>query len=274
MNIIFNSSMPRACSTLLQNIFAQNPNFYATPTDGVIELLDGARDKFTNCSEFRAADDQELMLKAWRGFCKGGIDAYCNALTTKPNIIIKGRGWKGEVSWLKNFLSDEPKVICMVRNLKSIAASFEKLHRKNPDKTSQWLIKDEVRGTTVFKRVDMYVKNIPVSISLDRVQEIFELGLDKEIIFIRAEDLTSRPQEIMNEVYDILNIDRYEHNFNNVEQVTKENDVIHALDNDLHTIKNKVEPLVDDYINILGEDACNFIDTEYAWYQKYFGYIN
>ena len=274
MNIVFNSSMPRACSTLLQNIFAQNPDFYATPIDGVIELLDGARERFTHSTEFKAADNQDLMLKAWRSFCKGGIEAYCNTLTDKPNIVIKGRGWKGNINWMENFLNERPIIFCMVRNLKGVVSSFEKLHRKNPDKTSQWLINSEVRGTTVFKRTDMYLKNIPLSISLDRIQEILEMGLQDKIMFIRAEDLTSNPQVIMNEVYRILNVNEFQHNFNFVEQVTKENDVIHALDNDLHTIKNKVEPLTDDYNNILGEDACNFIDTEYAWYQKFFGYIS
>tara|TARA_R110001599_G_scaffold10207_4_gene50577 strand:+ start:17345 stop:18169 length:825 start_codon:yes stop_codon:yes gene_type:complete len=274
MNIVFNSSMPRACSTLLQNIFAQNPDFYATPTDGVLELLDGARQRFTSSVEFKAAVDQDLSLQAWRNFCKGGIEAYCNTLTDKPNIILKGRGWKGNISWLENFLGEKPTIFCMVRNLKAIAASFEKLHRRNPDKTSQWLITGEVRGTTVFKRADMYMKNIPVSISLDRIQELFEMGLDGSVMFIRAEDLTSRPQEVMNEVYNILDVKRFEHNFDNIEQVTKENDVIHELDNELHTIKNKVEPIVEDYNEILGEATCNFIDTEFEWYQKYFGYIN
>lgn len=274
-DILFNSSMPRSGSTLLQNIFNQNPLFYATPTDGVLDLLAGARERFTTAPEFKAAIDQDLSLQAWRNFCKGGLDAYVNTLTDKQFVVLKGRGWKGNVSWMTNFLGDKPKIFCMVRNLKGIAASFEKLHRKNPDKTSQWLIEGEVRGTTVFKRVDMYMKNIPVNISLDRIQELYELGLDGSVVmFIRAEDLTSRPQEIMNEIYNIIDIQSFTHNFNNVEQTTKENDVIHALDNDLHTIKNKVEPIIEDYNEILGEAACNFIDTEYAWYQKAFGYIN
>ena len=273
-DILFNSSMPRSGSTLLQNIFNQNPNFYATPTDGVLELLAGARERFTDAPEFKAAIDQDLSLQAWRNFCKGGLDAYVNTLTDKQFVVLKSRGWKGNVSWMTNFLGEKPKIFCMVRNLKGIAASFEKLHRKNPDKTSQWLIQGEVRGTTVFKRVDMYMKNMPVNISLDRIQELYELGLDGSVMFIRAEDLTSRPQEIMDELYSIIDIESFTHNFDNVEQTTKENDVIHALDNDLHTIRNKVEPITEDYNEILGEAACNFIDTEYAWYQKAFGYIS
>ena len=210
--------MPRACSTLLQNIFAQNPNFYATPTDGAIELLDGARQRFTDSVEFKASVDQDLSLSSWRNFCKGGLISYCNTLTDKPNIVLKGRGWKGNINWMENFLNEEPKIFCCVRNLKSIVASFEKLHRKNPDKTSQWLINHEARGTTVF---------------------------------IRAENLTSNPQEIMNQVYDILGEERYQHNFNNIEQITKENDVIHALDNDLHTIKSLFSDLSNNDIKIL-----------------------
>ena len=273
-DILFNSSMPRSGSTLLQNIFNQNPNFYATSTDGVLELLAGARERFTDAPEFKAAIDQDLSLQAWRNFCKGGLDAYVNTLTDKQFVVLKSRGWKGNVSWMTNFLGEKPKIFCMVRNLKGIAASFEKLHRKNPDKTSQWFVEHEVRGTTVSKRVDMYMKNMPVNISLDRIQELYELGLDGSVMFIRAEDLTSRPQEIMDELYSIIDVESFTHNFDNVEQTTKENDVIHALDNDLHTIRNKVEPIIEDYNEILGEAACNFIDTEYAWYQKAFGYIN
>ncbi len=33
-NIFYQSSLPRAGSTLLQNILAQNPDIYATPTSG------------------------------------------------------------------------------------------------------------------------------------------------------------------------------------------------------------------------------------------------
>ena len=37
--LFFQSSLPRAGSTLLQNIMGQNPDFYVTPTSGVLELV-------------------------------------------------------------------------------------------------------------------------------------------------------------------------------------------------------------------------------------------
>ena len=273
-NIIFNSSMPRACSTLLQNIFNQRPDMYATPTDGVIELLCGARERFTNSVEFKASEDQDQMLNAWRNFANKGLQGYAEILSDKPNIVLKGRGYKSITPWLKNIVDGKLKVVCMVRNLKGIVASLEKLHRKNPDKVSQWYIENENRGTTVDKRVDMYLQNPPLAFSLDQIKELHQIGNNEDVIFVRAEDLSSNPHGIMNELYTVLELQPFNHDFNNIQQTTHENDVMHGLDNDLHTIRNQVKPLVDDYESILGKDICDFIDKEYKWYQDLFFYSN
>lgn len=273
-NVIFNSSMPRACSTLLQNIFNQRPDCYATPTDGLVELLLAAREKFTYSDEFRASMDQDLMIDAWRNFCKEGMYGYLSTLTDKQNVFVKGRSYKSIIPFLQNFYKEDVKVVCMVRNLKAIVASLEKLHRKNPDKKSQWYIPEENRGTTVEKRVDMYLQNIPLSNSIDQMKDLLQQNLLGNILFIKAEDLSSRPQQIMSELYQVLGLPDYQHDFNNVEQTTHENDVIHALDNDLHTIRKEVKPLKDDYVEILGKDVCDYIDREYYWYQSFFGYVS
>lgn len=264
--------MPRACSTLLQNIFNQRDDTWATPTDGLIELLAGARNKFTESEEFMAAPDQDLVETAWRNFAHAGLHGYANTLTDKENIVIKGRGWKGNIEWTKNILGEDPKIIVMVRNLKSICASFEKLYRKNYLKNSQWVVEDDMVGTNVTKRCDMYTKNHPLGLCLDRVKDIFHMGLEGKVLFVRAEDLTNDPEFVMDELYKSLNLKPFKHNFNHVEQTTKENDVIHKLDNNLHTIRNKVEPLVDDYEKILGEEACCLLDENFGWYQKLFKY--
>ena len=273
-NVIFNSSMPRACSTLLQNIFNQRPDFYATPTDGLANLLLNARESFTNSDEFRASEDQDLMLKAWRGFCKQGMHGYVDSLTDRQNVVIKGRTIKSCIPWFEKFLEEPPKVICMVRDLRSIVASFEKLHRKNPEKSSQWYIGGELRGTTTSKRCDMYLTNPPLGHSLDQLREVMEMNITNKLIFIRAEDLSSRPQEIMSELYDVIGVKEYKHDFDNVEQTTHENDIIHKLADDLHTIRNKVEPLKEDYLEIIGQEMSDSINKEYSWYQQFFGYID
>jgi hypothetical protein len=69
--IFYQSSMLRAGSTLLQNIIAQNPSFYVTPTSGLLELVFGARLNYTNNPEFKA-QDTALMKKAFLAFSRGG----------------------------------------------------------------------------------------------------------------------------------------------------------------------------------------------------------
>jgi len=41
--IFFHCSLPRSGSTILQNILGQNPDFYVTPTSGLMELIYAAR---------------------------------------------------------------------------------------------------------------------------------------------------------------------------------------------------------------------------------------
>ena len=52
--------MPRAGSTLLQNVFAQNPDIYATPTSGVLELTYAARAMYSESNEFQAQDTKTM----------------------------------------------------------------------------------------------------------------------------------------------------------------------------------------------------------------------
>ena len=54
--LFFQSSLPRAGSTLLQNIMGQNPDFYVTPTSGVLELVYAARSNYSDSPEFKAQD--------------------------------------------------------------------------------------------------------------------------------------------------------------------------------------------------------------------------
>lgn len=89
--IFFQSSLPRSGSTLLQNLIGQNPDFYVTPTSGLLELIYAARANYTNSPEFKA-QDADLMKKAFLGFCKSGMEGYFNSITDKKYVMDKSRG--------------------------------------------------------------------------------------------------------------------------------------------------------------------------------------
>jgi sulfotransferase len=270
--IFYQSSMPRSGSTLFQNIMAQNNDFYASPTSGLLELLYGARLNFSNSPEFKAQDN-ELMKKAFIEFCNKGINGYYGAITDKKYVIDKSRGW-GIFKPFLNTIYPNPKVICMVRDLRSIICSYEKIYRKN-----QMTINDPIRndstaqGTTVHKRVDEWVNpQNTIGRAVERIFEIMRQGYDNEILFVKFEDLCLRPEMVMGNVYEYLELPFFKHDFDNIEQVTKEDDSIYGLSRDLHTIKPHLSLPNPDYNKVLGEDISDWIYQKYNWYFNRFNY--
>jgi len=262
--------MPRSGSTLLQNILAQNPEFYVTPTSGVLELIYAARFNYTNNPEFKA-QDEALMKKAFLAFSKAGMEAYFQAITNKPYVMDKSRGWGVHFDLLTMIFGEEPKIICMVRDLRQILSSMEKKFRQAPNKQRPIENHTNLTGTTTFKRAVINLQSAPVGIALDRVTEIHHRGWNTKMLFIRYEDIASHPKLIMQKVYAYLGLAEFQHDFENVEQVTQEDDKIHGIPG-LHDIRPKVEQLTNDYMAILGKDTVRYVQHHYSWYFNLFGY--
>jgi sulfotransferase len=269
--IFFQSSMPRSGSTMFQNIMAQNPDFYVTPTSGLLELLYGARMNFTNSPEFKA-QDSDLMKKAFMGFCKSATEGYFDAITDKKYVIDKSRGWGIYRPFLESYYPN-PKIICMVRDLRSVLSSFEKIFRKSQHKHDPLRDDSTGRATTVHKRIDenMHPTNV-VGRALERIFDITRQGYDNKILFVKYEDLCLFPEKEMERIYAYLETPFYQHDFNNIEQVTKEDDAVYGLSSDLHKINKKLELPMPDYKQILGEDICKYLYENYKWYFDMFDY--
>ncbi len=269
--IFYQSSMPRSGSTLLQNILAQNPDFYVTPTSGLLELVFGARLNYTNALEFEA-QDAEQMKKAFLAFSRAGMEAYFQALTDKPYVVDKSRGWNVHFDLLTMIFDEEPKIICMVRDLRQILASMEKRFRLHPDRHRAIENHNDLRGTTTFKRAVQHLQSVPVGLALDRLQEIEQRGWSNKILFLRYEDLTTQPREAMRFVYAYLDLPEFEHDFQNVSQTTDEDDTVYGMPG-LHEIRPVVESRQKDYTAVIGKDAVRFVQANYAWYFAAFGYL-
>ena len=159
----------------------------------------------------------------------------------------------------------------MVRNLKDVFASMEKNYRKNPEKQDPILDWSKMQGTSVPKRVDIWSQNPPVGMALERLSEIFRMGLDKKIHFVKFEDLCLYPEDTMKGVYRYLGIPEYEHDFDNIEQVTKEDDSVYGAFGD-HVIRQKLEVVPSKAKDVLGKDVVDWIWNNYGWYNQAFNY--
>lgn len=269
--IYYNSSLPRAGSTLFQNIIGQNPKIYVTPTSGLNDLISVSRDTFSNSQSFKA-QDPNLMSKAYINFCRYGIQGFFKSITEKPYVLDKSRGWGIEYNLLEKIFPN-PKVVCVVRDIRSIYSSMEKNFRKNPHKNSGIQDFNELIGTTLDKRIDNWGVSQPIGISMDRLKDMIQQGIDKKTLFIRYEDLMSNPIEEIKRFYDYIGLEFYvKHNFENIEQLTQENDVIHGIFGD-HKLRKEFKKLPDDYNEILGVEISQKIKGHYQWFYDYFGYV-
>ena len=267
--LFFQSSLPRSGSTILQNLLAQNPDIYATPTSGVLELWYGARANYTTSPEF-IAQDSELMKKAFLSFCKEGTFGYFNAITDKKYVMDKSRGHGIHYDFINSFYPN-PKIICMVRDLRDVFASMENNFRKHPEKQSDILDWAKGQGTTVPKRVDIWAAGQPVGLAIERLSEIFRMGIDSKMLFVKFEDLCLYPDTEMTRIYQYLDIPFYKHDFDNIEQVTKEDDEVYGTFGD-HVIRTKLEPVPSKAKQLLGKEVAAWIFENYKWFFEQFRY--
>ena len=265
--IFYQASLPRAGSTLLQNILGQNPDFYVTPTSGVLELVFGARGNFDTSPEFKAQNSAE-MVAGFRAFCSEGVKGFFNAITDKSYIVDKSRGWGVYYDFL-SFYQENPKVICMIRDLRDVFSSMEKQHRKSQKIANGIVNNGEMEGTTTAKRVNIWANSQPVGLALDRLQQV--LLENHPILFVKYEDLTTDPETELDKIYEYLGVPKHNHNFKKVEQITEEDDTVYGGGGD-HTIRGDVKALPSDYDDVLGKQTADDIKKEYPWFYKTFGY--
>ena len=89
---------------------------------------------------------------------------------------------------------------------------------------------------------------------------------------LKFEDLTTNPEKELKRIYNYLELPYYNHDFNNVEQMTIENDVIHGIFGD-HKIERQIRPVKENYNEILGKENADRLRTHYDWFYKRFNYV-
>ena len=267
--IFYQSSLPRAGSTLLQNIIGQNPKFHVTPTSGMIDMMLGTRIGYNGNHESKAGD-----LKQWKegfyAYCREGFKGYVGALTDKPYILDKNRAWGSYYPLLSEILPN-PKILFLVRDLRAVFASMEKKFRANPDMDGGEINNITLQGITTQQRVEQWAIGHPVGYALNKLQQSI---LDKSVnnfFILRYEDLCTNPEPVLNGIYNFFDIEPYKHNFNKINQITVEDDTVHGIYGD-HTIRNTLGMLPNGSKEILGEYTYNWIYNNFEWFFNIFKY--
>lgn len=248
----FLSGMPRSGSTLLSSILNQNPRIYCGPSTPVLHLMSNAKNLLETDDTYLAFPKEEQKSLIIRSFIRN----YYSDIK-KPIIIDKNRGWTGAVPMAKEFITDNVKIICTVRDISEILTSFLMLIRKHGVINNGKL--NVIDKDVAFKGLDLTDENrcefllSPAGICGKSSASIFS-GLEKfkeNILLVDYNRLVRDPDSTMKDIYKFLGEKYYKHDFNKITNINREKDKeIYGLDN-LHHIRSKLEKTSPDPKDIL-----------------------
>lgn len=239
----FMSGLPRSGSTLLRSILNQNPSLHSGPISPSVELL-YYTDKYFQSSEMLLASPNP----------QGCYDVLSNIMDHfyrnimeregKSKVVEFNRAIPNNIERFRTYIKEDVKIVCPVRSIPEILASFISLIHRNSDKVSfvdQYLIdnKIEVNDDT---RCDYLMSDYGiVGQALFAMSRPFIRGEEGLLKMVEYDDLVERTDEVMGEVYDFWGLDRWSHSYENLENKYPENDVFQYNLDGMHTVGRTIK---------------------------------
>ena len=175
-----------------------------------------------------SANQQLIANNRWdtQSQIVGSIFHTYYADVDRPIVVDKCRSWTlpANMEMIRNYLDAKPKVIVLTRDIDEIAQSFVELYKRN-DKP--------------FDESSLFVEGSePLMRSLDGVNYA-KTNNNGEFFFIDYADLVANTKNIINDLYEFLELDLFAHDFNNIVNENQENDAVYGLIG-MHEVRNKV----------------------------------
>ena len=234
---VFVAGLPRSGSTILCNVLNQNPRFHATGTSPLPGVLNGVREYFWSQNETLAMPDDSVAQRHIENFIKGAFHGYY-AHIEKEVIFDKSRVWAKTPEICEMLVAGKPRIIACVRDVRAILASFEKLWRKS--KTFRVISQERaspvdfqtIEGRCTHLCLQGQILGAPISWLRDAVVR----GFKPCIHFMEYEDFCAYPRDTMKAIYEFIEEEVFDHDFENITQTIVENDSVYQW-GDLHKIK-------------------------------------
>jgi sulfotransferase len=241
----------------------QNPDFRASPTSGLLEVLFVIRNRWGEFVEHKALGEDESKEKL-RRVLAATMESY--HICDRPVIFDKSRGWLAHLEMAEWVLGREARVLVPVRDLREVLASFERLWRDSARWTQLAIEKGEYfKAQTTAGRCDLWVReDQPVGLAYNRIKDALQRGYADRMYFVEYEKLTTRPENTMKGIYRFLGLPYFAHNFENVEQLTTEDDRVHGM-GEIHTIRPRVEPQAITWPQVLGHEVASRYANQELW---------
>lgn len=224
----FITGFPRSGSTLLAGILNQNPKFYASMSTTLCNL-------FCEVQYNKSMDVVSLSTEQAKNLYYRTLQAYYDHVDSEI-VFDTSRQWPRFDSLLTN-LFPYTKIVCCVRDIPSILNSFEYYYKFKTFKAPGFVSPDGANNP--WTRLEDWFNGM-VSQPYENCDYAFHSPLLRDLYhFVDYTDLVTNPKETIKTLYNILNLEEYDHDFENIHHSFESVDV--PVSNDgLHTVKRKI----------------------------------
>jgi len=263
----FMAGLPRAGSTLLKSILNQNPEIHTEPVSPILELMYYTDEYFTTSEQYLAYPKPK---SAYNLVSKVIDNFYFD--TEEPVVIDHCRAWSNNIERIKTYITLNPKIICPVRDVADILTSFITMIHRNKDQVSfidEHLIEKGYPTTDDNRCHYLMSKEGIVEQALWAQSQAFIRGDQKHLLMVEYDDLMNSPQETMNRIYEFLEMDAYQHNFNHIDNAHRETEYQWNL-KDMHQVRSKLSKRSKKPEDVLSEEVLNkYNNLEYWKYSNH-----
>lgn len=233
----FMSGLPRSGSTLLGALFNQHHAIHCGAISPVLEVMYHTEQYFLSSEQYLAYPKPDCARK----IIGSVIDNFYSDID-KPYVIDKCRAWPNNVERITKYITDDVKIVCPVRPVIDILASFISLIHRNPDEISyidKWLLDNKIELTDENRCDYLMSPNGIIDQSLYAFSQGIAKGRSRQMLLVEYDDLALNTQATMNRIYDWLGVERCTHDLQNIKNKYREDDKVYDL-KDMHEVRQSI----------------------------------
>ena len=259
----FMAGLPRSGSTLLSSILNQNPRFYSGPSSPVLGAMFAVEQNFMGNELYHGYPKPDQVREII-----GSIPHHFYSDVQKPVVFDKNRAWTARVPYIEGYIGQQAKILVPVRRIDEILTSILTMIHRNPFQEGQprinfvdeQLIKTDIPINDLNRCIYLLGEGGIVYESLNAIMMGFQQNVSDKMHFVDYNDLVDNPEKIMEDIYDFLGEEFYEHDFESLSNIHREDDLITYGLSDMHQVRSKVKKTSPPPASILPEEIIDIYE--------------
>lgn len=221
--MFFLAGLPRTGSSLLTAILSQNPDFLSEGTSGLLSLIKNVEVIFDRNESLAHALQNTNRRYVQENFTNFVPHFYYGERSAKY-IIDKNRHWchPFAIESIKKYITENPKIIVMLRPIKEIAESIYYIAKENDDisQAYAWMYGGD-----------------PLITPLEALKASLELNKEN-FLFITYDQLVLETNKTLDRIYSFLEVERFPHELDEIDSTNVQEGDYHLLG--LHEIRETI----------------------------------